>query len=143
MRSPWEWLLRVFLGAAAVVFGWFIGTEVGLLAGLAIDNASPDEVFVSAALLTIPIGGLTGSAAGLWLAYRILRRAPPWASALLAGFVVFALLFRGSGTAAIPPTCYSLFGYVVPCEPWLAWAAGAATAGVVVLVLWMNDRRRQ
>ena len=63
--------------------------------------------------------------------------------ALLAGFVVFVLLFRGSGTGAIPPTCYSLLGYAVPCEPWVAWAVGAATAGVVGLVLWMNERRRR
>ena len=63
--------------------------------------------------------------------------------ALLAGFVVFVLLFRGSGTGAIPPTCYSLLSYTVPCEAWVAWAAGAATAGVVGLVLWMNERRRR
>lgn len=63
--------------------------------------------------------------------------------ALLAGFVVFVLLFRGSGTAAIPPTCYSLLSYVVPCEPWVAWAAGAATAVGVGAVLWMNERRRR
>lgn len=63
--------------------------------------------------------------------------------ALLAGFVVFVLLFRGSDTATMPPTCYSLLGYVVPCEPWVAWAAGAATAGVVGLAMWMNERRRR
>ncbi len=63
--------------------------------------------------------------------------------ALLAGFVVFVLLFRGSGTGAIPPTCYSLLGYVVPCEPWVAWVAGAATTGVVGFGLWMNERRHR
>lgn len=62
--------------------------------------------------------------------------------ALLAGFVVFVLLFRGSGNGAIPPTCYSLLSYVVPCEPWVAWGAGAATAGVVGPLLWMSERRR-
>jgi hypothetical protein len=41
-----------------------------------------------------------------------------------------------------PPECYSIFGYVVPCDAWVAWAAGAATAGVVGLALWMIDRRR-
>ena len=63
--------------------------------------------------------------------------------ALLAGFVVFLLLFRGSGTGAVPPTCYSLLGYVVPCEPWLAWVAGTGTAGIVGLVLWIYERRQR
>ena len=63
--------------------------------------------------------------------------------ALLAGLVALVLLFPGSGTAALPPTCYSVFGYVVPCDAWVSWVAGAATAGLVGLVLWMNDRRRQ
>ena len=62
---------------------------------------------------------------------------------LVAGFAVLLLLFPGSGNAAQPPTCYSLFGYVVPCDAWVAWAAGAATAGLVGLALWTNDRRNQ
>ena len=39
------------------------------------------------------------------------------------------------------PTCYSLFGYVVPCDAWVAWAAAGATAGLVGLAHWTNDRR--
>ncbi len=64
------------------------------------------------------------------------------AVALLAGLVALILLFPGSGTAAQPPICYSIFGYVVPCDAWVAWAAGGAAAGVVGLALWMIDRRR-
>jgi hypothetical protein len=61
---------------------------------------------------------------------------------LLAGVVVLVLLFPGSGIDRQPPECYSMFGYVVPCDAWVAWAAGAATAGVVGLALWVIDRRR-
>lgn len=62
------------------------------------------------------------------------------AIALLAGFGVYVLLFRGSGNEI---GCYALqFGYSVPCEPWVAPAAGAATAGIVGLALWLNDRLR-
>lgn len=63
--------------------------------------------------------------------------------ALLAGLVVLVLLFPGSGNAAQPPTCYSVFGYVVPCDAWVSWVAALATAGVVGLGLWVNDRRRR
>jgi hypothetical protein len=63
--------------------------------------------------------------------------------ALLAGLVVLLPLFPGSGNSAQPPVCYSMFGYVVPCDAWVSWAIGAATAGLVGLGLWMNDRRRQ
>jgi hypothetical protein len=62
--------------------------------------------------------------------------------ALLAGLVVLALLFPGSGIDRQPQECYSMFGYVVPCDAWVAWAAGAATAAVVGLGLWVIDRRR-
>jgi hypothetical protein len=63
--------------------------------------------------------------------------------ALLTGFVVLLLLFPASGILPIPPVCYSMLGFVVPCEAWVAWAAAAATAGLVGIALWMNDRRRQ
>ena len=63
------------------------------------------------------------------------------AVALLAGLAVLLLLFPGSGNDALPPTCYSLFGYIVPCDAWVAWAAGAGTAGLVALALWPSDRR--
>jgi hypothetical protein len=62
--------------------------------------------------------------------------------ALLAGLAVVLLLFPGSGIERQPPECYSMLGYVVPCDAWVAWAAGAATAGVVGLALWALDRRR-
>lgn len=62
--------------------------------------------------------------------------------ALLAGLVVLVLLFPGSGITTQPEQCFSVFGYGVPCDAWVSWAAGAATAGLVGLVLWMNDRRR-
>lgn len=62
--------------------------------------------------------------------------------ALLAGLIVLVLLFPGSGNAAQPPTCYSMFGNVVPCDAWVSWVAAAATAGLVGMGLWMNDRRQ-
>lgn len=64
------------------------------------------------------------------------------AVALLAGLAVVLLLLPGSGIDRQPPECYSVFGCVVPCDAWVAWAAGAATAGIVGLALWMIDRGR-
>lgn len=62
------------------------------------------------------------------------------AIAVVAGLVALVLLFPGSGIARIPPECYSVFGYNVPCEAGWALVAGAATAGVVGLVLWIAGR---
>ncbi len=68
-------------------------------------------------------------------------RARTVAVALGAGFAVLLLLFPGSGIDRLPPECYSLFGYVVPCDAWVAWAAAAATAGLVGLGLFTAGRR--
>ena len=62
--------------------------------------------------------------------------------ALLAGIVVLVLLFPASGIDPLPPQCFSVFGYSVPCGGGLAVAAGAATAGVVGLSFWLKSRRR-
>lgn len=66
------------------------------------------------------------------------------AIALLAGLVVFVLLFPwGGGIVPDPPHCFGMFGwYEVPCDGWVAPAAGAATAVVVYVALWLRDRRR-
>jgi hypothetical protein len=61
---------------------------------------------------------------------------------LLAGLVVLVLLFPASGIDPIPPQCFSVFGYTVPCGEGWAVAAGAATAGVVGVSLWLKSRRR-
>ena len=60
--------------------------------------------------------------------------------ALLAGFVVFLLLVQTSG--AEPPLCYGFLAYRVPCEGGTAIAAGAATAGLGGLALFLIGRRR-
>ncbi len=65
------------------------------------------------------------------------------AVALVAGFAVLLLLFPASGIDPLPPVCYSLFGYVVPCDAWVAWAAATATAGLVGLALTTNHRRNE
>lgn len=66
------------------------------------------------------------------------------AIALLAGIIVFALLFQwGGGIDLLPPVCYGMFGWwTVPCGGWPAVAAGAATGVVVWLALRWWDRRR-
>lgn len=58
------------------------------------------------------------------------------AVALLAGLVVILLLFPASGVDSGPPVCRAMVGYKVPCEAWVAWAAAAATAGIVAFWLW-------
>ena len=62
------------------------------------------------------------------------------AIASLAGLVVLVLLVPASGIEPQPPQCFSVFGYTVPCVDGLAIAAGAATAGVVGLLLWITGR---
>jgi hypothetical protein len=57
------------------------------------------------------------------------------------GLAVLVLLFPASGIEPIPPECYSMFGYTVPCGGGLAVAAGAVTAGAVALLFWISDRR--
>lgn len=65
------------------------------------------------------------------------------AVSILAGLVVMVLLAPASGVDTLPPQCWSVLGYGVPCGSWLSLAAGAATAGVVGLALWLNGRRRK
>ena len=66
--------------------------------------------------------------------------------ALLAGLLVFGLLFYWGGCVETqPPTCYGMFGlYTVPGGDWFALAAGVVTAAVVgVLLLLLPGRRWQ
>lgn len=66
--------------------------------------------------------------------------------ALLAGLLVFALLFPwGGGIDPDPPTCFGMFGWwTVPCGGGPAVVAGVVTAGVVWAALgWLNGRRRR
>lgn len=62
---------------------------------------------------------------------------------ILAGLVTLVLLAPASGVVSDPRQCWSVFGYGVPCGAALSLTAGAATAGVVGLALWLNSRRRK
>lgn len=63
--------------------------------------------------------------------------------AVLAGLVVFAFLFYWGGVqTSDPPRCFGMLGYTVPCDTRVSWAAGTFTAAVVLVVLWLGDRRR-
>lgn len=64
------------------------------------------------------------------------------AVALGAGLIVFALLLPVHGIDPIPPVCFAVVGYVVPCEGGIAAAVGVVTALIVGLVLWLTGRRR-
>lgn len=64
--------IRVAIAALAPLGGWLVGGLIGLLVGLGIDAASPDEAFVSAALMTIGLGGLMGLVVGGWVGARVL-----------------------------------------------------------------------
>jgi hypothetical protein len=64
------------------------------------------------------------------------------AVALLAGLVVLVLLYPVAIAETLPPQCFSVFGYGVPCDAGWSLAAGAATAGILGLLLWLKDRRR-
>lgn len=62
---------------------------------------------------------------------------------LIAGLVVLVLVAPASGVVSQAHQCSSVFGYGVPCGSCLSLAAGAATAVVVRLALWLDDRRRK
>lgn len=61
----------------------------------------------------------------------------------LAGLVVLVLLFPASGVDTLPPECYAVFGYPVPCGDGIAVAAGAGVAAVIGLLLWIVSRWRK
>ena len=66
--------------------------------------------------------------------------------ALLAGLIVHTVLFPwGGGQDAVEGSaCFSMFGwYSVPCGGGVAFAAGAATAAILWLVLWLWNRSRE
>ena len=63
------------------------------------------------------------------------------ALAVVAGLIVLVLLFPASGIQPIPPVCYSVFGYVVPCGEGWALAAGAAAAVFVGVTVWLKRGR--
>ena len=63
-------------------------------------------------------------------------------STFLAGLPVVILLLPWYGLDSDPPQCLSMFGYRVPCGAGLAFAAGAATAGVISLAFWLTSRNR-
>jgi hypothetical protein len=61
---------------------------------------------------------------------------------LIAGLVVLALLYPVSRVDIIPMVCSSAVGLDVACDGGLSLAAGAATAGIIGLILWLWNRRR-
>jgi hypothetical protein len=63
------------------------------------------------------------------------------AIAVAAGLIVVLLLFPASGIDPIPPRCFSIVGYEVPCAAGVAWIAGIAAAGLVFAALWLSARR--
>ena len=73
------------------------------------------------------------------------RRRDGWVaikSAAAVGILINFLVHLNSGVDTDPPECYSVIGYVVPCNRGIAYPlalAGFAIVGVVVYVL----RRRQ
>ena len=60
-------------------------------------------------------------------------------AALLVGFVVFVVLVPTSGAGS---RCFSLLAFQVPCEGAVAAAAGATTAALLGVGLWLTGRRR-
>lgn len=65
------------------------------------------------------------------------------AAPLIAGLVVFVVLAPAGGVDPHPQQCWSVFDYSVPCGAALSSAAGAVTAGIVGLALWLNGRRKR
>jgi hypothetical protein len=63
------------------------------------------------------------------------------AGAILTGLVILTLLFPASGISPVPPRCFSVLGYDVPCETGGTLALAAVAAGIVGALLWWIGRR--
>jgi len=57
------------------------------------------------------------------------------------GLLVVMLLFPVAGVDSLPPRCWSIFRYDVPCHRGVAVAAGAAMVGMVGLTLLLSRGR--
>jgi hypothetical protein len=64
-------------------------------------------------------------------------------AAFMIGAAVLVMLFPSSGDDSDPPTCYSVFNWVVPCDARVSVAAGAASSVIAALVLFAAGRRRR
>ena len=51
--------------------------------------------------------------------------------ALVAGYLALMLLHPSIQASTEPPMCWSVLGFGVTCNAWVAWIAAAATAVVV------------
>ena len=73
--------------------------------------------------------------------YRLTARAV--ILSVVAAIVVVVLLLPISGDDTLPPTCWSAFGYEVPCGSGLAYGAGVTAAVLVGAALWYRRSRRR
>ena len=62
-------------------------------------------------------------------------------AAPVGGVVALALLFPFAGADTLPPVCYSVFGYSVPCGAQLSLAVAVVTTVVVAVALLLARRR--
>jgi len=65
-------------------------------------------------------------------------------SAVAVGILILLLLHPWSGVDTLPPECYSVFGYVVPCGDGFSFgfALAGAVAGGAVAYFIVRRRRR-
>jgi hypothetical protein len=54
--------------------------------------------------------------------------------------LVFLLLHPVGGVDSLPPRCWSMFGYDVPCHRGVSVAGGGALAVIVGFILWLKGR---
>lgn len=60
--------------------------------------------------------------------------------AVLAGALVAVLLFPYSGVDTQPPECYSVFGYVVPCDGAFAVVSAVGAGALVAVGILLGSR---
>lgn len=60
--------------------------------------------------------------------------------ALVVGLAVLVLLAPFSGVDTLPPTCYAVFRYQVPCREGVAVAAAVVTTVVIAVYGWIRSR---
>ncbi len=74
---------------------------------------------------------------------QTLRTAGMALGAAAAGFLAFVLLFPASGVDPVPPKCFSMFGYSVPCGAGLSFSVGLGVALVAGVGLAALENRRR
>jgi hypothetical protein len=69
---------RVAVGLVCVAAGWAVGSGIGFVAGVLVDQVTTDS-YASNVMIAVPVGGFVGALGGVWIGARLAPRVTsPW-----------------------------------------------------------------